>query len=217
MRASHPSSMPSRAFPRLQPRQAMRMRTSFSHHRTAHASATDDVPLWAASTSPPTTIAKDITGVARRIDLVPGRRSPTHLQDPFLHRPLPLQHSTFLLGHRAQLHRRHLPRLPHRLHSLPRLHDGIASAAELPDRPSNLPPKSRRHIPATLARADLVSRTLRDTDPVRRGEEGLLSLTTTLEKAQGAGSYMCWVEATQRTTQFSPRQVCSPTPQHTKT
>jgi hypothetical protein len=207
--------MPSRAFPRLRRRRATR--TYYNRHRTARVSATDDVLPWEASTSLRITTVKDITVAAHKIVLAHGHRSQTRLQGPFLRHQLPLQRSTSPPGHRAPPHLRHLPRLRHQPHNPQRRRDGIASFEELPDRRLNLPPKSPKHIRATLARAGLVSRTSPDMVLVRRGEEALSSLTITLGRAQGAGSSTCWVEAIQRTTQSSPHQVCSPTHRHMKT
>jgi hypothetical protein len=138
-----PSSTLSLASP-LHPPRLVTTRTYYGRHRMAHASATGDVPPWAASISRPTMTAKDTTVPKHRSGRDPGHHLPILLQALSLHlRPLPPMQGSLLtpLGLQRQLPR-FLLRLRQR--NLP-LHRGAeALFAGAPAQRLNPPRKSRQ-------------------------------------------------------------------------
>jgi hypothetical protein len=143
MATFRPSSTLSPASPLPLPRLAT-TRTYCGRHRTAHASATGDVPPWAASISHQTTTAKDTTVPKHRSDPDPGHHLPTLPQAPSLHPPpLPPMQGSLLtpLERQRQLLRFPLRRRQRNL----RFHRGAeVLSAGVQARPLSLPRKSRR-------------------------------------------------------------------------
>ena len=109
MATSRPSSTPSPASLHLRHHPATTIR--FFARKTAHASATADVRPWAASTSLPTTTAKDTTVHDPKNNHVPSPRpSPIHRQARNLHHLHPRQTLLYPRIPRDPLHRPQHPR-----------------------------------------------------------------------------------------------------------